>query len=461
MQTNIIIYKIQTILRYLLKRVAVTIALTLIICGCLTVLSQTEAVAAPFAYVASGGTVLVIDPNEESPIGPNAVNIVDSINVTGIITSMAKSYDDSTVYVATQSNSTVTAINTATNTVVATIPVGDSLKGIAVSPDGSLVYVTNELDGTVYVIDTASQTVVDNIPVGNRPWDIAASPDGSRVYVANEFSENYSVIDTTTNAVVASVPSLGIPYGVTVSSDSSYAIVSEYNQGLIWRIDTATNTRIPGSIGTFVPFGGINNLLIAPGRTTGYLIDGLQFISTVDVNTFSRTGGIDLTGVLALDETVVLLGISPDASTLYAITEESFGATYNFIVIDLNTNQVVGYLALFGVLPNLIFKNLVVVDIPDNGGNGEPPTVDDLFDLVDQLNTSDRSKNILRGNLNNILTALNNGNNKIARGRVANFILRLVNRSNFRESNANRIPLDEANNLAVAASNYLTTIALE
>ena len=56
--------------------------------------------------------------------------------------------------------------------------------------DQSLVYVTNLGDNTVSVIDTATNTVVATIPVGNSPTLIALSPDNTRAYVANQGSDD-------------------------------------------------------------------------------------------------------------------------------------------------------------------------------------------------------------------------------------------------------------------------------
>jgi YVTN family beta-propeller protein len=49
------------------------------------------------------------------------------------------------------------------------INVGSNPYGIAVTPDGSKVYVANEVDNTVSVIDTATNTVVAALPVGHTP----------------------------------------------------------------------------------------------------------------------------------------------------------------------------------------------------------------------------------------------------------------------------------------------------
>jgi YVTN family beta-propeller protein len=55
--------------------------------------------------------------------------------------------------------------------------------GVAVTPDGSKVYVTNLLSNTVSVIATATNTVSATIAVGDHPEGVAVTPDGSKVYV--------------------------------------------------------------------------------------------------------------------------------------------------------------------------------------------------------------------------------------------------------------------------------------
>jgi YVTN family beta-propeller protein len=80
---------------------------------------------------------------------------------------------------------TVSVINTATNSVTATITVRQGPVGVAVSPDGRKVYVANGGSGTVSVIDTATNAVTAEITVGVEPSGVAVSPDGSKLYVAN------------------------------------------------------------------------------------------------------------------------------------------------------------------------------------------------------------------------------------------------------------------------------------
>ena|ERR1700730_7177537 len=105
-------------------------------------------------------------------------------------------------YITNLGSNTVSVIDTATNKVTATIPVGFSPYGVAVSPDGGRVYVTNENSTAMSVIDATTNMVITTIPVGFAPEGVAVSPDGSKVYVAIDSSPtNVSVIDTATNKV--------------------------------------------------------------------------------------------------------------------------------------------------------------------------------------------------------------------------------------------------------------------
>jgi YVTN family beta-propeller protein len=65
--------------------------------------------------------------------------------------------------VANSGGNDVSVINTATNTVVATVNVGLLPQGIVISPNGALAYVANGNSNTVSVINTATNTVVATV----------------------------------------------------------------------------------------------------------------------------------------------------------------------------------------------------------------------------------------------------------------------------------------------------------
>ncbi len=112
----------------------------------------------------------------------------------------------------------MSVINTATNTVIATITVGTDPGAVAVTPDGARAYVTNSGSGSVSVINTATNTVIATITVGLGPGRVAVSSDGTRAYVTNSGSDSVSVIDTATNTVTATITVGSHPLGVAVAT---------------------------------------------------------------------------------------------------------------------------------------------------------------------------------------------------------------------------------------------------
>ena len=66
------------------------------------------------------------------------------------------------------------------------------------------------------VIDAATDTMVATIPVGQRPWNMALTPDGAKLYVACGRSGAVSVIDTAKNAKLADIAVGKLPWGVAI-----------------------------------------------------------------------------------------------------------------------------------------------------------------------------------------------------------------------------------------------------
>src|ERR1700687_5834557 len=96
---------------------------------------------------------------------------------------------------------------------------------------------------SVKVIDTATDTVVATVPMDVGVGGVAVSPDGSRVYVT---PYSIKVIDTATNTVTATIPNLGTTSYPTVSPDGTRLYVLNHTGGgdVIQVIDTATNTQV-------------------------------------------------------------------------------------------------------------------------------------------------------------------------------------------------------------------------
>jgi YVTN family beta-propeller protein len=122
-------------------------------------------------------------------------------------------------------------IDTATNTVIDTVGVGQAPEQVAITPSGASAYVTNFFDDTVTEIDTATNTLVDTVAVGNAPIGIAVTPDGTKLYVGNLFDDNVSVIEAATNTVVGTVPVGDGPVRIAIADVPSPTPTTPQSQG--------------------------------------------------------------------------------------------------------------------------------------------------------------------------------------------------------------------------------------
>lgn len=77
------------------------------------------------------------------------------------------------------------------------------VRPLALGSDGR-VWVTNLPDGRLEALDPATGTTVASIPVGLDP--VAVAVDGDRAWVVDHVSDSVSVVDLSTEQVVAVLP---------------------------------------------------------------------------------------------------------------------------------------------------------------------------------------------------------------------------------------------------------------
>src|SRR5207245_6543864 len=92
-------------------------------------------------------------------------------------------------------------------------------------------FVANPDSHTVSVISDATNTVVATIPVGSSPTGVAYDTGKGEVFVTNEGSDNVSVISDATNAVVATIPVGAYPIGLTEDSRKGEVFVANGGVG--------------------------------------------------------------------------------------------------------------------------------------------------------------------------------------------------------------------------------------
>ena len=83
------------------------------------------------------------------------------------------SSDGARLFVANEDAATASVLELASGRVVATVQVGGEPEGVEVRPDGAVVYVTSEEDGEVFAIDAAKATALGKFAVDPRPRSIA------------------------------------------------------------------------------------------------------------------------------------------------------------------------------------------------------------------------------------------------------------------------------------------------
>ncbi len=161
-------------------------------------------------------------------------------NLIAITPDGTKAYVTNSVTAGTVS---VLDLTTPTFPVIATISVGNTPFGIAITPDGTKAYVANVLSGTVSIIDTASNTVTATIPGITNANVITITPDGSKAYISDAISNVY-VLNLSNNSLIGSIPvDLG-PEGIAINPSGTLALVANQQSTTISIIDIATDTVI-------------------------------------------------------------------------------------------------------------------------------------------------------------------------------------------------------------------------
>jgi YVTN family beta-propeller protein len=189
----------------------------------------------------------------------------------------------------------VWAIDTATDRVMAKVPVGRHPAHVVLTPDGRFAYVTNGGENSVSVVDTDKHRVVTTIPVGAYPHGIRISPDGKEAYVANLKDGTVSVIDTEGRREAVRIPVGKGPAQVGFTADGRLAFVSLSQEDKIAVIDPAARKVLKKiTVGTVpiqlhaTPNGRL--VLVAnqgskksPGTTVSVVdVDRLQVVKTLE-----------------------------------------------------------------------------------------------------------------------------------------------------------------------------------
>ncbi len=314
-----------------------------------TVVSSTSITAVTASSAAGAGSVLVTTPS--------GTNVASQIyTYVGIPAVTARNF----AYIPNSTSNTVSVINTATNTVVATIPVGTYPYSVAINPAGTRVYVTNYSTNNVSVIDTATNTVVATVAVGTNPFGVTINPEGTLAYVLNIGAATISIIDTVTNTVKATVPGNSQPTGIAFHPSGAYYAVTNANFNQVSIINAATNSitsqiamnapgQTPQTRGiVFNPAGSVAYVTNAGGNTVSVINTTTRAVSAI-----TMPGG------------PMGIAIHPAGTLVYVTVYPN-----NVVVINTATNTVTATLTVGASPNNVSFSpSGAFAYVPDNANH--------------------------------------------------------------------------------------------
>ncbi|HEY3117387.1 MAG TPA: glutaminyl-peptide cyclotransferase [Chloroflexota bacterium] len=255
-------------------------------------------------------------------------------------------------YVTNEDSQNLSVIDTRTDSLIATIPVGTRPRGVKVSPDGRTVYVAlsgspkcppsmpdaeceklkaDKTKDGIAEVDVIGRRVRRILPGGSDPEQFDISHDGSRLYISNEDAGTASLVDLKSGTIDTTVPVGAEPEGVRISPDGKLVYVTAESDTSIRVLDAATGSvkarikvdRRPRDV-AFTPDGKRAYATAEVGGT----------VSVIDV----ANNKVVATIQLPKDAKPMGVRVSPDANRVYVAT----GRGGTVIVIDPATNKITG-----------------------------------------------------------------------------------------------------------------------
>ena len=218
----------------------------------------------------------------------NLRNLVICVLAVAALPAIAAA-DSGTLLVLNKSDNTVSLINIATKTALATIPTGAGPHEVAVSPNGKIAVVANygtqQAPGSsLTVIDVPAKKQLKTIDLGEyrRPHGIEWLR-GNEVAVTAEGNKALLIVDIESGKVAAAVTTdQNVSHMVVLARRSNKAFVANIGSGSVTVIDLKTRKKI-----TDLKTGaGAEGIDISPdGKEVWVTNRAANTVSVIDVNT--------------------------------------------------------------------------------------------------------------------------------------------------------------------------------
>jgi DNA-binding beta-propeller fold protein YncE len=188
-----------------------------------------------------------------------------------------------------------------------------------------VLYVTTELDNTVTAIDPRTLKILYTIPTNaTESHMLAISHDGKLGYTANVSPGSVSVLDLKTHRNVAVIPVATHVQRISISNDDKLVFTSDSSSPRLAVID-ATKRKVRAWID--LPTKGYGSAPTPDGRFLVLALPGVAKVAIIDLANFAITKTIDVPK--SLQEVL----IRPDGKVAYV----SCNASHQVAAIDLST----------------------------------------------------------------------------------------------------------------------------
>jgi YVTN family beta-propeller protein len=242
----------------------------------------------------SCGVVTATGQSVNSTISVGAVPAHVAVNPAGTV-----------AYTANQSSSSVSVVDLGTETVTATIDLSDGGFNLLVSPDGGRLYVTTA-SGTLHIIDTGTNGVLHTLPVGAAANGLAFDSVAGTLYASARDAGTVKAISAASETVQRTYFVSSMPQRIALSLDRARLYVANESSGLdavdvVSGTPTTVNTVDPQAVGLAVSPDGLQLYVCNPplgkvqviDASSGALLRTIPFTRPRNV-TFTRDGKVAL-----------------------------------------------------------------------------------------------------------------------------------------------------------------------
>ncbi len=265
-----------------------------------------------------------------------------AIPTQGVACCVAVSPDTSRLYASEISNDTVAVMNTRTNRLITRIPVGDGPTAIGLNRATNLIYVENRFENSISVIDGATNTVVATIPtptygVSTR---IGVNPLTNRIYaISGEDPTAVVVIDGATQAIITSIYVDYVAKEIDVNPATNRIYVTKFHVGDLGTNEVVVIDGAADTVIAHIPLGSYGDgrgLGVNPTTNRIYVTAGPALRNNVLVVIDGATNTI--LAVVDLGGRLPGVGVDSPANRIY-VTDSTREAVR---VIDGVTNSLSG-----------------------------------------------------------------------------------------------------------------------